>query len=94
MSSLPFLASRSMIRSARLFNVRKWLGTTLGLFVALLIAWGPPQSQAQAQGGDVIVFAAASLKNAIDAINAQWQKETGKKAIISYGATNLRNRRD
>src|SRR5207249_4569181 len=42
---------------------------------------------ARAQGGDVVVFAAASLKNALDAINAQWQKETGKKAVISYAAS-------
>src|SRR5262249_22103747 len=28
-----------------------------------------------------------SLKNALDAINAQWQKETGKKALISYASS-------
>src|SRR5436190_22408791 len=37
--------------------------------------------------GTVIVFAAASLKNALDDINAQWQKETGKRAAISYAAS-------
>ena len=35
----------------------------------------------------MIVFAAASLKNALDAVNAQWQKETGKKAVVSYAAS-------
>jgi molybdate transport system substrate-binding protein len=35
----------------------------------------------------VVVFAAASLKNALDAVNAQWQKETGKSAKISYAAS-------
>ena len=61
---------------------RRWLGGALGLAAAVLLAWGPPQApaRAQAQGGDVVVFAAASLKNALDAVNAQWQKETGKKA--------------
>ena len=63
---------------------RKWLGRALGMGAAVLLAWGPPQAPARAQGGDVVVFAAASLKNALDAINAQWQKETGKKASISY----------
>src|SRR5262245_38766710 len=43
--------------------------------------------QAQAQGGDLVVFAAASLKNALDAINSRWQQQTGKKATISYGAS-------
>jgi molybdate transport system substrate-binding protein len=33
------------------------------------------------------VFAAASLKNALDAVNDQWQKETGRKAAISYAAS-------
>jgi molybdate transport system substrate-binding protein len=65
---------------------RKVLGIA-GAVAAALLAWGPPQAPVQAQGGDVVVFAAASLKNALDAINAQWQKETGKKATISYGAS-------
>jgi molybdate transport system substrate-binding protein len=34
-----------------------------------------------------VVFAAASLKDALDAINAEWQKETGKKATIFYAAS-------
>jgi len=66
---------------------RKWLGRGIGLGVAVLLTWGLPQAPARAQGGDVVVFAAASLKNALDAINAQWQKETGKKATISYAAS-------
>jgi len=60
------------------------LAGALGLVAALWLGWVP---QAQAQGGDLIVFAAASLKNALDAINAEWQRQTGKKASISYGAS-------
>ena len=66
---------------------RTWIGRVAGLAAAVLLAWGPPQSPAQAQGNDLVVFAAASLKNALDAVNAQWQKETGKKATISYAAS-------
>jgi molybdate transport system substrate-binding protein len=66
---------------------RKWLTRTLGLAAAVLLTWGPPQAPARAQGGDVVVFAAASLKNALDAVNAQWQKETGKKVVVSYAAS-------
>jgi len=51
-----------------------------------LVAGGGPWP-ARAQDGDVVVFAAASLKTALDAINAQWQKETGKKATISYASS-------
>ena len=42
---------------------------------------------AKAQSPDLVIFAAASLKNALDAVNTQWQKETGKKAVISYAAS-------
>lgn len=65
---------------------RKWLAGALGSTAATLLAWGPPQA-ARAQEGGVLVFAAASLKTALDAINARWQKETGKKATVSYGAS-------
>jgi len=59
----------------------------IALIAAALVTWGPLQGSAHAQGGDLVVFAAASLKNALDAINAQWQKETGKKALISYASS-------
>src|SRR5688572_13674288 len=34
-----------------------------------------------------VVFAAASLKDALDAVNAAWSKKTGKRATISYAAS-------
>ena len=66
---------------------RTWLTGITGLAAALLLASSGGQASARAQGGDLVVFAAASLKNALDAVNAQWQKETGKKAIVSYAAS-------
>jgi molybdate transport system substrate-binding protein len=42
---------------------------------------------AAAQTKDLLVFAAASLKNALDDISAQWQREAGKKIAISYAAS-------
>ena len=36
----------------------------------------------------VVVFAAASLKNALDEATAAWTKETGKTARISYAGSN------
>lgn len=35
----------------------------------------------------VVVFAAASLKNALDRIAKDWQDETGKKATLSFAAS-------
>jgi molybdate transport system substrate-binding protein len=42
---------------------------------------------AVAQGGKVTVFAAASLKNALDAVAADWRQRTGKPVTISYAAS-------
>ncbi|MGH8735201.1 MAG: molybdate ABC transporter substrate-binding protein, partial [Burkholderiales bacterium] len=42
----------------------------------------------RAQGGGMVVFAAASLKTALDEIAATWAKDTGKPAPrISYAAS-------
>jgi molybdate transport system substrate-binding protein len=44
-------------------------------------------SPAPAQSRDVVVFAAASLQNALDDVNAQWQQDTGRKAVVSYAGS-------
>jgi molybdate transport system substrate-binding protein len=54
---------------------------------ALLAAMCGMALPAAAQSQDVVVFAAASLKDALDAINADWQKASGKHATISYAAS-------
>jgi molybdate transport system substrate-binding protein len=42
---------------------------------------------AAGQGSNITVFAAASLKNALDAIAADWRKKTGNPVTISYAAS-------
>jgi molybdate transport system substrate-binding protein len=42
---------------------------------------------AAAAAADVTVFAAASLKNALDAVGAAWEAETGGRATVSYAAS-------
>ena len=62
---------------------RSWLGLALALSLAPGLA--PLQAQAQ---DSVVIFAAASLKNALDEIAATWSKDTGKPAPkISYAAS-------
>jgi molybdate transport system substrate-binding protein len=39
------------------------------------------------QGRDLLVFAAASLKNALDDADALYQHDTGHKVVVSYGAS-------
>ncbi len=40
-----------------------------------------------AAGRTPVVFAAASMKDALDSVNVAWQKKTGHKAAISYAAS-------
>lgn len=51
---------------------------------ALLLA---PVAPALAQPKNVVVLAAASLKNALDEASAVWAKQTGKTTKISYAAS-------
>ena len=62
----------------------------LGLAALALAGWlglGLPSGPALAQTKPVLVFAAASLKNALDDVNRPIRGETGKKATISYAAS-------
>jgi molybdate transport system substrate-binding protein len=63
---------------------RSWLA----LSAAALLTWVAGAAPAVAQGKDVLVFAAASLKNALDEVAAQWQRASGKQVKISYAASN------
>ena len=55
----------------------------LGFFAAFA---GAPQPLA-AQDKTITVFAAASMKNALDDINAAFTKATGVKVVASYAAS-------
>lgn len=56
--------------------------------IAFALALGFSIHGASAQTKPVLVFAAVSLKNALDDIGAAWTRETGKKAVISYASSN------
>jgi molybdate transport system substrate-binding protein len=55
----------------------------LALSLPLLLALSLP-----ARADEVVVFAAASLKNALDAVAADFQAETGHTVTISYAGSN------
>ncbi|HEY6981864.1 molybdate ABC transporter substrate-binding protein [Reyranella sp.] len=64
-----------------LLRRRTWLGLVLASAAV-------PLSAARAQGADLVIFAAASLKNALDEIATEWAKATGKPTPrISYAAS-------
>jgi molybdate transport system substrate-binding protein len=56
----------------------------LGLAAGLALGWAPA---AFAQEKAVTIFAAASMKNALDDINAAFTKATGIKTVASYAAS-------
>jgi molybdate transport system substrate-binding protein len=58
-----------------------------GFFVALTILLGSAHSPALAQDKSLTVFAAASMKNALDDIDAAYTAKTGVKIVASYAAS-------
>lgn len=67
-------------------NRRHWMRLAV---VSITATWlGVSAIAAPASAEDKItVFAAASLKNALDAANAAWSKETSKETTVSYAAS-------
>jgi molybdate transport system substrate-binding protein len=68
----------------RCFNRRQILSLAA---VALLSAGLPVLAAAPSRADDVVVFAAASLKNALDEVAAKYKEETGKTVAINYAAS-------
>jgi molybdate transport system substrate-binding protein len=58
-----------------------------GLFVAFTILCGSAWSPALAQDKSLTVFAAASMKNALDDVDAAYTAKTGVKVVASYAAS-------
>jgi molybdate transport system substrate-binding protein len=58
-----------------------------GFFIALSILSGSASSPALAQDKSLTVFAAASMKNALDDIDAAYTAKTGVKIVASYAAS-------
>jgi len=69
-----------------MLGTRRSFALVLGV-AALLVASGGGAQQASAQGKDVVILAAASLKNALDEASADWARKTGKTVKISYAAS-------
>ena len=58
-----------------------------GIFAAFVILLGAAHSPAAAQDKTITVFAAASMKNALDDIDAAYTAKTGVKVTASYAAS-------
>jgi molybdate transport system substrate-binding protein len=58
-----------------------------GLFTAFILLCGSTWSPALAQEKNLTVFAAASMKNALDDVNAAYTAKSGVKVAASYAAS-------
>src|SRR5215831_16921651 len=63
------------------------LSTVLRLLLGLALLGAPGTTTVRAQQPDLLVFAAASLKNALDEINGLYEKAKGVKTRTSYAAS-------
>lgn len=54
---------------------------------AAALGFGIASGTAFAQPADVVVFAAASLKNVLDTVASDFQRESGKRVAVSYAAS-------
>lgn len=62
-----------------------WLAFVAAVLFAVSSLLAPRAGVAQSK--ELVVYAAASLKNALDDVKAGWQRETGKRVTISYAAS-------
>jgi molybdate transport system substrate-binding protein len=72
--------AREHVRSATMHRLA-------GIFAALVIVSGSTLSPALAQDKSLTVFAAASMKNALDDVDAAFTAKTGVKVAASYAAS-------
>jgi molybdate transport system substrate-binding protein len=72
--------------SLNLWHRRRLPGVIAGLGVVVSTLLMPLRTAA-AEPHEIVIFAAASLKNALDDVAVQYQRETGTHAAISYAAS-------
>jgi molybdate transport system substrate-binding protein len=71
----------------RFSSLRRIAALTVAMSIGSA-SYASSTGSARAQNRDVLVFAAASMKNALDEINDAWARENGgRKATISYAAS-------
>src|ERR1700724_747964 len=58
-----------------------------GIFLCFTVLFGSAASPATAQDKSLTVFAAASMKNALDDVDAAYTEKTGVKIVASYAAS-------
>jgi molybdate transport system substrate-binding protein len=84
------LITKRLLLRAKYCREHAWSATMhrlARLFVTLMLLVGSALSPALANDKQLTVFAAASMKNALDDINAAFTAKTGIKIVASYAAS-------
>jgi molybdate transport system substrate-binding protein len=93
LSHLPLnqrlICARFALRTRMERQMNRLLSPVAGIFAAVSILLGSAFSPALAQDKSLTVFAAASMKNALDDINAAYTAKTGVKVTASYAASSV-----
>jgi molybdate transport system substrate-binding protein len=71
----------------RICRLQPWIKRCCCIALVAALGFGLSGAPAAAQSRDVLVFAAASLKDAMDDITAQYQRDTGKHVLVSLAAS-------
>ena len=66
-----------------------WRRKFLGAALACLLAIAVPLAPAVASGSDTLVFAAASLTDALTTIAKNYEAETGRKVTLSFAGSSV-----
>jgi molybdate transport system substrate-binding protein len=74
---------------ARSVIMHRLMHRLAGLVAAFMVLCGSASSPALAQDKSLVVFAAASMKNALDDIDAAFTAKTGVKVQASYAASSV-----
>jgi molybdate transport system substrate-binding protein len=87
LSHLPPNQRLSCVRFALPSRMERHMNRIAGLFTAFSILLGSTVTPALAQEKTLTVFAAASMKNALDELDAAYTAKTGVKITASYAAS-------
>jgi molybdate transport system substrate-binding protein len=75
------------LRHRRLGVLRGTAMQRAGILLALVLALAAVTGHAAAQDGKMVVFAAASLKDALDEVNAAFKQAKGTEIVTSYAGS-------
>jgi molybdate transport system substrate-binding protein len=88
-TSRRLICARSEPRTRMERPMHRFSGFFLAFTILLGSTWSPAQAQDKGADKSLTIFAAASMKNALDDVNAAYTAKTGIKTTASYAASSV-----